>query len=166
MVSGLPTGVVTLLFTDRPTLRGLLWTSPNDPAGDAVTQAPPRLNGDDVEPVGLHDLWQSLVALALDSVTLAEAAVLARHATRRSLLRLRRGQREGEGADREQARRRRSRRVTTLRLLAVRRPPLRKPAVTTHASCSKASPRSPQRAIVVAATRAAAAVRFRTPSFS
>ena len=45
-------------------------------AGDAA-----GLNGDDVEPVGLHDLRHSLVALALDSgVTLAEAAVLARHA--------------------------------------------------------------------------------------
>jgi integrase len=34
-----------------------------------------------VEPVGLHDLRHSFVALALDSgVTLAEAAVLARHA--------------------------------------------------------------------------------------
>jgi integrase len=39
------------------------------------------LNGDGVEPVGLHDLRHSFVALALDSgVTLAEAAVLARHA--------------------------------------------------------------------------------------
>jgi integrase len=45
-------------------------------AGDAT-----GLNGDDVEPVGLHDLRHSLVAGALDSgVTLAEAAVLARHA--------------------------------------------------------------------------------------
>jgi integrase len=45
-------------------------------AGDAV-----GLNGDNVEPVGLHDLRHSLVAGALDSgVTLAEAAVLARHA--------------------------------------------------------------------------------------
>jgi integrase len=39
------------------------------------------LNGDDLQPVGLHDLRHSLVALALDSGTsLAEAAVLARHA--------------------------------------------------------------------------------------
>ena len=39
------------------------------------------LNGDDVEPVGLHDLRHSLVALVLDSGrSLAEAAVLARHA--------------------------------------------------------------------------------------
>jgi integrase len=39
------------------------------------------LNGDGVEPVGLHDLRHSFVALALDAdVTLAEAAVLARHA--------------------------------------------------------------------------------------
>jgi hypothetical protein len=39
------------------------------------------LNGNDVEPVGLHDMRHSLVAGALDStVTLAEAAVLARHA--------------------------------------------------------------------------------------
>jgi integrase len=39
------------------------------------------LNGDDVEPVGLHDLRHSFVAVALDAgVTLAEAAVLARHA--------------------------------------------------------------------------------------
>jgi integrase len=45
-------------------------------AGDAA-----GLNGDGVEPVGLHDLRHSFVALALDSgVTLAEAAVLARHA--------------------------------------------------------------------------------------
>jgi integrase len=45
-------------------------------AGDGV-----GLNGDGVEPVGLHDLRHSFVALALDSgVTLAEAAVLARHA--------------------------------------------------------------------------------------
>ena len=45
-------------------------------AGDAA-----GLNGDDVEPVGLHDLRHSLVALALDAgASLAEAAVLARHA--------------------------------------------------------------------------------------
>jgi integrase len=45
-------------------------------AGDAA-----GLNGDGLEPVGLHDLRHSLVAGALDSsVTLAEAAVLARHA--------------------------------------------------------------------------------------
>ena len=45
-------------------------------AGDAA-----GLNGEGVEPVGLHDLRHSFVALALDSgVTLAEAAVLARHA--------------------------------------------------------------------------------------
>jgi integrase len=40
--------------------------------------------GDGIEPVGLHDLRHSLVALALDSgLTLAEAAVLARHASAR-----------------------------------------------------------------------------------
>jgi integrase len=45
-------------------------------AGDAA-----GLNDDGLEPVGLHDLRHSLVAGALDSgVTLAEAAVLARHA--------------------------------------------------------------------------------------
>jgi integrase len=39
------------------------------------------LKGEGVEQVGLHDLRHSFVALALDSgVTLAEAAVLARHA--------------------------------------------------------------------------------------
>jgi len=39
------------------------------------------LNGEGREPVGLHDLRHSFVAVALDSgVTLAEAAVLARHA--------------------------------------------------------------------------------------
>jgi integrase len=39
------------------------------------------VNGEGLEPVGLHDLRHSLVAGALDSsVTLAEAAVLARHA--------------------------------------------------------------------------------------
>ena len=39
------------------------------------------LNGDDAEPVGLHDLRHSLVALALDAgASLAEAAVIARHA--------------------------------------------------------------------------------------
>ena len=46
-------------------------------AGDAA-----KLNGDDVEPVGLHDLRHSLVAGALDSsITLAETTVLARHAS-------------------------------------------------------------------------------------
>jgi integrase len=45
-------------------------------AGDAA-----GLNGDGLEPVGLHDLRHSLVDGPLDSgVTLAEAAVLARHA--------------------------------------------------------------------------------------
>jgi integrase len=45
-------------------------------AGDAV-----GLNGDGLQPVGLHDLRHSFVAVALDAgVTLAEAAVLARHA--------------------------------------------------------------------------------------
>jgi integrase len=45
-------------------------------AGDAAD-----LNGEGVEPVGLHDLRHSFVALTLDSgITLAEAAVLARHA--------------------------------------------------------------------------------------
>lgn len=45
-------------------------------AGDDV-----GLNGKGQEPVGLHDLRHSFVALALDSgTTLAEAAVLARHA--------------------------------------------------------------------------------------
>jgi integrase len=47
-------------------------------AGDAA-----GLNGEAVEPVGLHDLRHSFVALALaldSGVTLAEAAVLARHA--------------------------------------------------------------------------------------
>jgi integrase len=45
-------------------------------AGDAA-----GLNGDGIEAVGLHDLRHSFVALALDSgTTLAEAAVLARHA--------------------------------------------------------------------------------------
>jgi integrase len=45
-------------------------------AGDAA-----GLNGDDLEPVGLHDLRHSLVALALDAgASLAEAAVIARHA--------------------------------------------------------------------------------------
>jgi integrase len=45
-------------------------------AGDAS-----GLNGDGVEPVGLHDLRHSFVAVAPDSgATLAEAAVLARHA--------------------------------------------------------------------------------------
>jgi integrase len=45
-------------------------------AGDAA-----GLNGDDVESVGPHDLRHSLVALALDAgASLAEAAVLARHA--------------------------------------------------------------------------------------
>lgn len=39
------------------------------------------LNGEDIERVGLHDLRHSFVALALEAgVTLAEAAVLARHA--------------------------------------------------------------------------------------
>jgi integrase len=39
------------------------------------------LHGENLEPIGLHDLRHSLVANALDSnVTLAEAAVLARHA--------------------------------------------------------------------------------------
>jgi integrase len=45
-------------------------------AGDAA-----GLNGEGVEPVGLHDLRHSFVAVALDAgATLAEAAVLARHA--------------------------------------------------------------------------------------
>jgi integrase len=45
-------------------------------AGDAA-----GLNGDGVEPVGLHDLRHSFVAVALEAgATLAEAAVLARHA--------------------------------------------------------------------------------------
>jgi integrase len=45
-------------------------------AGDAA-----GLNGDGLPPVGLHDLRHSFVAVALDAgVTLAEAAVLARHA--------------------------------------------------------------------------------------
>jgi integrase len=45
-------------------------------AGDAAD-----LNGDGVEPVGLHDLRHSFVAVALEAgATLAEAAVLARHA--------------------------------------------------------------------------------------
>jgi integrase len=45
-------------------------------AGDAA-----GLNGDGIEPVGLHDLRHSFVAIALDAgATLAEAAVLARHA--------------------------------------------------------------------------------------
>jgi integrase len=42
------------------------------------------LNGDGVEPVGLHDLRHSFVALALDGrLTLPEVAVLARHANAR-----------------------------------------------------------------------------------
>ena len=45
-------------------------------AGDAE-----GLNGDGREPVGLHDLRHSFVALALDAgASLAEAATLARHA--------------------------------------------------------------------------------------
>jgi integrase len=45
-------------------------------AGDAA-----GLNGEGMEAVGLHDLRHSYVSLALDSgATLAEAAVLARHA--------------------------------------------------------------------------------------
>jgi integrase len=48
-------------------------------AGDAA-----GLNGDGLEPVGLHDLRHSLVSGAIDSgVTLAEAAVLGRHANAR-----------------------------------------------------------------------------------
>jgi len=48
-------------------------------AGDAA-----GLNGEGVERVGLHDLRHSFVGIALDSgVTLAEAAVLARHANAR-----------------------------------------------------------------------------------
>ena len=43
-----------------------------------------RLNSDGAEKVGLHDLRHSLVALALASgLSLAEAAVLARHAKAR-----------------------------------------------------------------------------------
>jgi integrase len=39
------------------------------------------LHGENLQPIGLHDLRHSLVANALDSnVTLAGAAVLARHA--------------------------------------------------------------------------------------
>ena len=42
------------------------------------------LNGDGREPVGLHDLRHSFVALALDAgASLAEAAALARHANAR-----------------------------------------------------------------------------------
>jgi integrase len=42
------------------------------------------LNGEDVEPVGLHDLRHSFVAVALDrELTAPEVAMLARHATRR-----------------------------------------------------------------------------------
>jgi integrase len=45
-------------------------------AGDAA-----GLNGDDVQPIGLHDLRHSFGAVALEAgATLAEAAVLARHA--------------------------------------------------------------------------------------
>ena len=48
-------------------------------AGDAA-----GLNGDGREPVGLHDLRHSFVALALASgASLAEAAALARHANAR-----------------------------------------------------------------------------------
>jgi integrase len=48
-------------------------------AGDAC-----GLNGDDREPVGLHDLRHSFVALALSAgASLAEAAALARHANAR-----------------------------------------------------------------------------------
>ena len=48
-------------------------------AGDAV-----GLNGADREPVGLHDLRHSYVALALASgASLAETAALARHANAR-----------------------------------------------------------------------------------
>jgi integrase len=42
------------------------------------------LNGDDREPVGLHDLGHSFVAIALQSgMTLPEASALARHANPR-----------------------------------------------------------------------------------
>jgi len=77
-------------------------------AGDAA-----GLNGDGLEPVGLHDLRHSLVAGALDTgVPLAEAAVLARHANAKATGAIYAGgQRDGEGEDREQARRRRVRRV-------------------------------------------------------
>jgi integrase len=48
-------------------------------AGDAV-----GLNGDGRDPVGLHDLRHSFVALALDAgLSLAETSVLARHANAR-----------------------------------------------------------------------------------
>ena len=48
-------------------------------AGDAA-----GLNGDGREPVGLHDLRHSYVALALDAgASLAETAALARHANAR-----------------------------------------------------------------------------------
>ena len=50
----------------------------------SVPSTPParsRAQREGVEPVGLHDLRHSFVALALDGgLTLAEAAVLARHA--------------------------------------------------------------------------------------
>jgi integrase len=44
-------------------------------AGDAA-----KLNGEDRQPVGLHDLRHSYVALVLSSVSIAAAAALARHA--------------------------------------------------------------------------------------
>jgi integrase len=45
-------------------------------AGDAA-----GLNGEGVQPVGLHDLRHSLVAIAFESdLTLPEVALLARHA--------------------------------------------------------------------------------------
>jgi integrase len=48
-------------------------------AGDAA-----KLNGNEREPVGLHDLRHSYVALALASgASMAEAAALARHANAR-----------------------------------------------------------------------------------
>jgi integrase len=48
-------------------------------AGDSV-----GLNGENPQPVGLHDLRHSLVALSLDSqMTIAEVAVLVRHANAR-----------------------------------------------------------------------------------
>ena len=77
-------------------------------AGDAA-----GLNGDNVEPVGLHDLRHSLVALALDSSrSLAEAAVLARHANARVIGQIYAGVSEtAKAEDRKQTRRRRVRRV-------------------------------------------------------
>jgi integrase len=78
-------------------------------AGDAA-----GLNGDDVEPVGLHDLRHSLVAGALDSGVTLRRSSGARASREREGhgADLRGGQRAGQGADREQARRRRVRRVT------------------------------------------------------